>query len=158
MTYRNGIKEYFSTGILFGIPMGLFFGLVHLNLIVGLIGGIMSGALFAFLIFLFCKVMEKKFIKKHEEISRERKIICDGGATYEGLGGWLFFTENALEFYPHKINYSFDFMCRCTDSNGGKVFRHRHSPAREFHDEGVVFVFDDCFEHGFCSFHSIDVV
>ena len=106
MTYRNGIKEYFSTGILFGIPMGLFFGLVHLNLIVGLIGGIMSGALFAFLIFLFCKVMEKKFIKKHEEISRERKIICDGGATYEGLGGWLFFTENALEFYPHKINYS----------------------------------------------------
>lgn len=106
MIYRNGIKEYLSTGVLFGVPMGLFFGIEHFSLIVGLTGGIMSGTLFAFLIFLFCKIMEKKFDKKREEISRERKIICDGGATYEGLGGWLFFTENSLEFYPHKINYS----------------------------------------------------
>ena len=106
MIYRNGIKEYFSTGILFGIPMGLFYGLEYLNFIVGIIVGITSGSLFAFLIFLFCKVMEKNFTKKREEICRERKVICDGGATYEGIGGWLFFTENTLEFYPHKINYS----------------------------------------------------
>ena len=40
--------------------------------------------------------------------------------------------------------HTFDFMRGCTDSDRGKVFRHRHSPAREFQDECVVFVFNDC--------------
>ena len=28
-----------------------------------------------------------------------------GGATWQGLGGWLFLTEAGLEFYPHKFNH-----------------------------------------------------
>lgn len=106
MIYRNGIKEYGLMGVLFGIPMGAMFGLKYLSLLTGIISGILCGFLFAFLMFLFVKYQEKKFDKKREQIAKERKIICDGGATVNGNGGWMFFTEQGLEFYPHKINLS----------------------------------------------------
>ena len=106
MTYSNGIKEYLLSGLIFGGIMGACFGLIYFSLIVGVLSGILSGFLFAFLIFLFCKVQEKKFDKMRVEIAQERRIICDGGATVQGTGGWLFFTDHGLEFYPHKINFS----------------------------------------------------
>ena len=106
MTYKNGIKEYALTGVMFGVPMGILFGLMHLSLLLGVITGFLCGFLFALLIFLFVKYQEKKFDKKRAEIAKERKIFCDGAATINGNGGWLFFTEKGLEFYPHKINIS----------------------------------------------------
>ncbi|MBE6595727.1 MAG: hypothetical protein E7644_08015 [Ruminococcaceae bacterium] len=106
MTYKNGIKEYTLTGVIFGVPMGILFGLIHLSLLLGIITGFLCGFLFTLLIFLFMKYQEKKFDKKRTEIAKERKIICDGAATINGNGGWLFFTENGIEFYPHKINIS----------------------------------------------------
>ena len=106
MTYKNGIKEYALAGVMFGVPMGIYFGLMQLSLLLGVITGFLCGFLFAFLIFLFVKYQEKKFDKKRTEIAKERKIICDGGATINGNGGWMFFTENGIEFYPHKINFS----------------------------------------------------
>ena len=106
MTYKNGIKEYTLTGVVFGVPMGILFGLMHLSLLLGVITGFLCGFLFALLMFLFVKYQEKKFDKKRIEIAKERKIICDGAATINGNGGWVFFTENGLEFYPHKINIS----------------------------------------------------
>ena len=106
MTFKNGAKEYLLTGVLFGIPMCLLFSIYTLNIIIGLILGILSGLLFTFLIFLFSKFMENKFAKIRLEISKDRKVICDGAATMHGNGGWLFLTELGLEFYPHKINMS----------------------------------------------------
>lgn len=106
MTYKNGIKEYVMTGVLFGAPMGLLFGLMYFDLMLGIISGVFCGILFAFLIFLFVKFQEKQFAKKRIEIAKERKIICDGGATLDGNGGWMFFTDMGIEFYPHKINFS----------------------------------------------------
>lgn len=106
MIYRNGIKEYALMALLFGIPMGLLFGLLRLSLIVGIATGVLSGFLFTCLMFLFIKFQEKKFDKKREEIAKERKVICDGGATIQGTGGWIFLTEQGIEFYPHKINIS----------------------------------------------------
>ena len=106
MTYKNGFKEYALTGAMFGVPMGILFGLMRLSLLLGIITGILNGFLFALLIFLFVKCQEKKFDKKRSEIAKERKIICDGGATLNGNGGWLFFTEQGFEFYPHKLNFS----------------------------------------------------
>ena len=106
MTYKNGWKEYLTAALLYGGIMGFLFGLMTLNLAVGILLGVFSGGLFSFLIFLFCKFQETKFNGKRVEISKERKIICDGGATLQGNGGWLFFTERGLEFYPHKINIS----------------------------------------------------
>ena len=106
MTFKNGIKEYLLTTVLFGIPMGLIFGIQHLDLFVGIVLGALSGFLFTFLIFLFVKFQEKKFDKKREEIAKDRKVICDGGATIKGTGGWMFLTEQGIEFYPHAINLS----------------------------------------------------
>ncbi|MBQ2881272.1 MAG: hypothetical protein IJE40_03295 [Clostridia bacterium] len=106
MTFKNGAKGYIITGVLYGIPMGLIFGIMSLNVIVGIVSGILAGTLFAFLIFLFSKFMENKFAKMRAEIAANRKVICDGAATVNGNGGWLFLTEHGLEFYPHKINVS----------------------------------------------------
>lgn len=108
MVYRNGIKEYLLTTVLFGGIMGIFIGLIRLNVLLGVIMGVLSGCLFSFLMFLFVKVVEKKFDKMRVEIAEERKIFCDGGATIQGVGGWMFLTENGVEFYPHKINYTQD--------------------------------------------------
>ena len=106
MIYRNGFKEYFISGIIFGIPMGLLGVLQYRSLFIGLLSGVLCGVLFALFIFIFIKITEKKFDKMRVEIASTRKIICDGGATVNGNGGWLFFTERGLEFYPHKINLS----------------------------------------------------
>ena len=106
MVYKNGLKEYSLSTVLFGVPMGILFGLSQSSFINGIISGIFSGLLFTLLIFLFVKIQEKKFDKKRIEIAKERRIICDGGATINGNGGWMFLTENGIEFYPHKINIS----------------------------------------------------
>ena len=108
MTYKNGIKEYTMTTLLFGVPMGFLFGLKHQSALLGVISGILCGCLFTLLTFLFVKRQEKKYDKKRIEIAKERKVICDGGATVQGNGGWMFFTDYGLEFYPHKINLSKD--------------------------------------------------
>ncbi len=105
MVFRNGFKEYALSGVLFGGIMGLMWIIVY-GVIIGLISGIVSGVIFASLICLFTKIQEKKYSRQREEISRERRIICDGGATYSGNGGWMFFTEYGIEFYPHKLNIS----------------------------------------------------
>lgn len=106
MIYKNGIKEYTMTTLLFGGPMGVLYGLIHRSTLLGVISGVFCGCLFTLLIFLFVKIQEKKYDKKRSEIAKERKIICDGAATVQGNGGWMFFTEYGLEFYPHKVNIS----------------------------------------------------
>ena len=106
MTYKNGTKQYVLMGVYYGAIMGLCFGLIAQSVLVGVISGLCCGALFAFLMWLFIKPLEKKFDKKRTEIASQRRIICDGAATVQGIGGWLFFTERGLEFYPHKINFS----------------------------------------------------
>ncbi len=106
MIYKNGIKEYTMSTLLFGCPMGFMFGFMHQSILLGIVCGFFSGFLFTLLIFLFVKMHEKIYNKKRFEIAAERKIICDGSATYQGNGGWMFFTEYGLEFYPHKINVS----------------------------------------------------
>jgi hypothetical protein len=86
--------------------MGIIFGLWQKSVLVGIISGAMCGILYGVIMFLFVKSQEKKFDKMREQIASERKIICDGGATLHGNGGWLFLTEYGLEFYPHKVNFS----------------------------------------------------
>lgn len=106
MTYKNGIKEYSMITLLFGCPMGLWYGLIGRSVIKGVISAVFSGCLFTLLVFLFIKTQEKMYDKMRIGITEERKLICDGVANYQGNGGWLFFTEQGLEFYPHKINFS----------------------------------------------------
>ena len=106
MTYKNGIKEYLTVAAIYGSLMGIFLGLVNQSLIVGVFATVLCGFFFSFLIFLFSKPMEKKFFKMRTELEREQTVICDGAATIQGNGGWLFLLEDAILFCPHKINFS----------------------------------------------------
>ena len=105
MVYRNGWKEFFITAIGFGAPMSLFF-IIQYGFALGLAGGVLAGLLFGGAMTLVTRGTEKKFAKLRTEIVSDRRVICDGGATWQGLGGWMFLTEAGLEFYPHKLNHS----------------------------------------------------
>ena len=104
MIYRNGWKEFLITAVSFGLPMSLFF-IIRYGVPLGLAGGILSGFLFGGVMTLFTRGTERKFKSMREEISADRRVICDGAATWQGLGGWMFLTEAGLEFYPHKFNH-----------------------------------------------------
>jgi hypothetical protein len=105
MIYRNGLKEFLITTVSFGLPMSLLF-IIRYGVPLGLAGGILSGLLFGGIMSLMTRGIEKKFAATRADISQDRAIICEGGATWQGIGGWLFFTEKGLEFYPHKFNHA----------------------------------------------------
>jgi hypothetical protein len=84
--------------------MSLFF-IIRYGVALGLAGGVLSGLLFGAVMTIIVRVTEKKFAKMRSEIAADRRVICDGGATWQGLGGWMFLTEAGLEFYPHKLNH-----------------------------------------------------
>ncbi len=104
MVYKNTIKDYVLSATVFGVPMGLLFGVMYFSIILGVICGIACVLFFGLFVFFFSKAMERKFGRLREKISAERHITCDGAATLNGNGGWMYFTEYGLEFYPHKIN------------------------------------------------------
>ena len=103
MIIKNRFQDFFKSGIIYGSFMGLFVGLSTQSFLLGLIMGIFAGALFGFLLFISTINQSKKFIAKRNEISSQRRIICEGPANFKNRGGWLFFTEEALEFYPSKF-------------------------------------------------------
>ena len=84
--------------------MGIFMG----DLSVGLIAGIAFGVLFTVVIAIIAKNLEKKFLPLRAEISKVRSVICEGPASYKNginaIGGWMFLSEDAIEFYCHKLN------------------------------------------------------
>lgn len=109
MVYKKSFKDYLMMGVFYGLFMGLFMGLFEKNIIMGIIFGIVCGFLFTLGISLFMKRSEKKSKNLRAEISKVRKIICEGPANHKkganAIGGWLFLSEDAIEFYPHKINF-----------------------------------------------------
>lgn len=105
MIYRNGWREFFIMFFGFGAPMSVYFVLQY-GWIAGLAGGLAAGLMFAGIMMLVTRITEGKFKKMRAEIAAERTVICEGGATWQGIGGWMFFTESGLEFYPHRFNHA----------------------------------------------------
>ena len=109
MVYKNGIKEYTIIGcsgaLLYGGLMGLFWR----DLIRGIIVGIIFGVLYSLCMALFSKHIEKKAKNLRMGISKVRTIICEGPANHKkginAVGGWMFFSEAGIEFYPHQLNF-----------------------------------------------------
>ena len=106
MTYKNEIKGYFVLGAMYGLPMGIFLGLVNQSIASGILVAIFGGLLFGFFMFLSNRPAEKKFSKMRAELEKEKTIICDGTANIVKTVGWMFLTETELLFYPHKMNAS----------------------------------------------------
>ena len=116
MIYKNGIKEIIFialfmgliAGPIYGIFMGMVFQNMEMALQLGLGFAIAISIPFAILMIIINAVVEKKVVYLREELSKQRKIICEGPANHKqnniAIGGWMFLTEDALEFYPHKMN------------------------------------------------------
>ena len=108
MVYRNGFKEYAiicgAGGGTYGLIMGLFFG----DLMLGLMCGVLFGVLFTLFLWIFSNHVEKKSQYIRSEIAKTTHIICEGPANHQrganAIGGWLFLTDYALDFFPHKVN------------------------------------------------------
>lgn len=107
MIYKNGIKEFVfmccSGGLIYGAFMGLFVGVIK-----GIIAGILFGVIFTVSEAILSEHIEKKSEHLRAEISKVREIICEGPANHKkgvnAIGGWLFLSKDAIEFYPHKMN------------------------------------------------------
>ena len=88
---KDGTLEYFFK---FGIKIWL-------------IAGLLFGAFCAIILFLgSTKIPEKEIAALRSEISKVRAIICEGPVSNKKgkkqMNGWLFLSEDALEFYPYK--------------------------------------------------------
>ena len=99
---------YMIGGELFGILYGLSISNMTYGALFGLYWGIACGVAFPIVMQLISFLLEIKYRKLRKAIAADRRLICDGSATLNGNGGWLYFTEQGLEFYPHKINLSTD--------------------------------------------------
>ena len=106
MTYKNETKGYFVLGAMYGLPMGIFLGLVNQSIASGILVAIFGGLLFGFLMFLFNRPAEKKFAQMRAEMEKEKTIICDGTANILKTPGWIFLSETELLFCPQKMNAS----------------------------------------------------
>ena len=108
MVYKNGIKELALMCCGCGLAYGVLMGLFGSNMTMGIIEGVIFGVLFTVAMAIFTKHIEKKSEHLRAEISKVRKIICEGPANHKkgvnAIGGWLFLSEDAIEFYPHKMN------------------------------------------------------
>jgi hypothetical protein len=108
MVYKNGIKEWTLMCCGCGLAYGFFISLFYGDMTMGIIAGVLCGTLFTLCRAIFSKLIEKKSAHLRAEISKVRKIICEGPANHKkganSIGGWLFLSEDAIEFYPHKMN------------------------------------------------------
>ena len=106
MTYKNETKGYFVLGAMYGLPMGIFLGLINRSVVSGILVAIFGGLLFGLLMFLFNRPAEKKFAQMRAEMEKEKTIICDGTANILKTPGWIFLSETELLFCPQKMNAS----------------------------------------------------
>ncbi len=120
MIYKKS-KKYFTFMIVFLILLIAYFIMNMVNLLIHpdyyaddpmimilMVCMIICIVLLSFMIFKY-KSLDKKSKYLRQEISKVRTIICEGPAVHK-IGvvnefyGWLFFSEDALEFYPIKMN------------------------------------------------------
>ena len=88
-------------GLLFGVAMCLAIG------VIGLLAGVLFAVLFGLIMQITVSHLEKSptWAAKRAEISQTKTIIVEGAANLDGNGGWLFVTDQGVEYYTHKMNF-----------------------------------------------------
>lgn len=136
MLYKNGFKEYFLSQIKSLLYLWIFWGIYCVysfymlgsdaSFTIPFLGSDMSYTTyllclgffvtlfslvfdFLFAFFLSFAKPEKKCEALRTELSKVRKIICEGPAAQRKginqIGGWLVLSEDALEFYRYNSNF-----------------------------------------------------
>ena len=94
-------RDSMRSGVVFGVIMGVFY-YFQSSLLKGIISGVIGGILFGFLMGVFIKKIKKP------KITLDKEILFEGRANHfkgiEGVGGWLFLTNDELIFKSHSIN------------------------------------------------------
>lgn len=96
--------------VLFGSMTALCVSLEH-GLWIGIPCGIIAGLLIALLFLLPIFIYRKKFLTIKAQVQNEVTVILDGEANYynysrQGIGGWLFLTDNELIFKHYHALFS----------------------------------------------------
>ena len=60
--------------------------------------------MFGGLMAIFSEIVASKMKNKRFEIASRKRIVCEGPATINAVGGWLFACSDTMEFYPHGVN------------------------------------------------------
>lgn len=108
------VKTTIITGIAFGMPMGVLTGLLEglargssYGFLFGLFTAVASGLAFGLTLAVFLAIQRRRFSQARPEFVSEH-LLHDGPANHffhgEGVGGWLYLTEQRLLFRSHKIN------------------------------------------------------
>lgn len=109
MIHKSSTKDYIVLGLLCGGSYGLLMAIFMGDVEMGMFGGILFGTLFPLFIYIFSSRLEKRAVGLRQEISKVRTIVCEGPSNHKkganAIGGWLFLTTDALEFYAHKVNF-----------------------------------------------------
>jgi len=104
MNLSRTMKNTLSTGLPFGLAMGLFFALQR-GLLPGLILGAGSGLLFGMLLAAFIELQHRRM--KVTDLDGE-PVLHQGPANHwlgaEARGGWLVLTKHRLVFRSHGKN------------------------------------------------------
>ena len=109
MVLKNSKWTFILMGLTYGGTMGLVFSMQNRNYVLGMSIGVIAGILFGLIMYAINGSMEKKAKVLFQQVGAMRLVICQGAATLRqigmnGAGGWMFLTESAVEFYPHKMN------------------------------------------------------
>jgi len=94
-------QMHIQPGIFFGLGMGL----LNNSFVIGVFNGLFFGIFWGLAMRAFGKRRRKKAQALIGQISKDHTVVLDAAATLfvgkEGIGGWLFLTEDSLIFKPH---------------------------------------------------------
>ena len=101
MICKNGIKEYTVIGLLCAfVTVAGAIWLDDYSLTPSLLIGAAVGVAVPLVLF-GCACYEEHYVKRlREKVESLEKIICEGWAHKGEIDGWLFLSDEALEFYP----------------------------------------------------------
>ncbi len=100
--YRMDWKSYVLMGVFYGIGMGIAFSFLY-GLIAGACAAVPCGVLFGGLMMLVLRLLEKRFITAGQQLAATKRVVCHGIATIRGVAGWMYLTEEGLEYTPRKV-------------------------------------------------------
>lgn len=108
MVLKNKKSTFVIMGLVYAIA-AFVYSYLDGQVISGLVNGLVGGILISTIPFFFLNRTEKKSENLRKQIESKRKIICQGNAAYRKAGmnavsGWMFLSEDAIEFYRDNAN------------------------------------------------------
>ena len=121
MVCKNGLVHYILTGLFSGLVTGVICSLVeHYTLTHSVLLGALAGIAIPAVLW-GCEAYDRHCAKGlRAEVKRTKNVICEGWAQVDETDGWLFLTDEGLEFYPYSGGSGY-FMLPLSEASGCEV-------------------------------------